>query len=482
MTRPAGFHFLHGGALNGLLCNALQGHPLPEGVVPFACESGRVRFEAGERYNIGVTLVGEARGLLDDLAAGLHRIGATEPDRTRPLPALCGNFEVVEVTTLPAPDLEQEATVLAGSGGTVTLQFLAPLRMERPRAQKLPGEGYLNASFFPVPHFLLRLWGRLFRLAERRPASEADRDALRPSLPAGAATRHPRLFWVDLPVPGEGAANGSHGGGLRLGGVMGSIGLTGISPVWVPPLVLGQYLHAGEHVHFGLGRYRIAELATAGDPFRPARSLLDRLTDPTLLRGALQHVVCHSTAAGQGGGAPERVRDLAAPLVERLAQDLASGTYRPGALRGRLVPEDGGKVRPLAIPTVRDRAAQRAVCELLSPAIDTLLEDTPFAYRKGHSRAGAASAIRCAHDEGFRVVLDADIASFFDAVDWDRIFIKLEALFPREPLIPLLEAWVTAPVVFGGRVIARTHGLPQGAGVSSLLANLFLDEFEEKPP
>ena len=115
---------------------------------------------------------------------------------------------------------------------------------------------------------------------------------------------------------------------------MGSIELTGISPDWLPCLVLGQYLHAGEHVHFGLGRYRVAESASADDPFRPARSLLDRLTNPTLLREALHHVVRHSSAAGEDGETPGRVRDRAEPLVERLAQELASGAYRPGRQPG----------------------------------------------------------------------------------------------------------------------------------------------------
>jgi CRISP-associated protein Cas1 len=145
-----------------------------------------------------------------------------------------------------------------------------------------------------------------------------------------------------------------------------------------------------------------------------------------------------------------------------------------------LLPKDGGKVRPLAIPTIRDRVVQRAACAVLGPALDTLLEDSSYAYRKGLSRAAAAVAIERAHDEGFRWVLDADIESFFDCVDHARLFAKLEALYPGEPLVPLLERWVAAPVEFQGRVIERRRGLPQGAVVSPLLANLYLDELDEE--
>jgi CRISPR-associated protein Cas1 len=141
-------------------------------------------------------------------------------------------------------------------------------------------------------------------------------------------------------------------------------------------------------------------------------------------------------------------------------------------------------VRPLAIPTVRDRVAQRAVAEALSPAIDTLLDDSSYAYRKGFSRAGAARAVERAYAEGYRFVLDADIEDFFDSVPWSRLFEKLAALFPLDPpLLRLLAAWVKAPVVFDGRTLDRTRlrrGLPQGAAVSPLLANLYLDELDEE--
>src|SRR2546423_1500752 len=96
------------------------------------------------------------------------------------------------------------------------------------------------------------------------------------------------------------------------------------------------------------------------------------------------------------------------------------------------------------------------------------------------SRAGAVRAVERAYEDGYRYVLDADIESFFDAVEWERMFAKLEALFPFEPLVTLVEEWVKAPVVFEKSVIKRERGLPQGAPVSPLLANLFLDEFDEE--
>ncbi|MDQ3907730.1 MAG: reverse transcriptase domain-containing protein, partial [Acidobacteriota bacterium] len=116
----------------------------------------------------------------------------------------------------------------------------------------------------------------------------------------------------------------------------------------------------------------------------------------------------------------------------------------------------------------------------LSPSIEKLLEDCSYAYRKGFSHAGAARAVERAYEDGFRYVLDADIESFFDAVDWPRLSAKLEALFPFEPLVRLIEECVRAPVRFEGTTVERTRGLPQGASVSPLLANLYLGEFDEE--
>jgi len=497
-TRPAGFHFLHGGAVNGLLCNALQTHPLPHGVIPFAPESGRVRFEPEDEYNLGVTLVGETRGLIEPLLDGLRRVGVTQPPRGQPLPAFGGNFEVATSTGLPMPDLDEEAAALA-TGEEVRLRFVSPMRMSRPPALREPGATFLNRDCFPVPHFIGRLWAHLFRLAQGRDASAEERDGLRPPLPAAAVADAGRLLWLDLPVPGRrgsraarhardrqtsapdavDAAAGQRPHGLTLGGIVGSLTLNGVPEAWLPFLALARHLHVGENTRFGLGRMRIAADGLPSDPFRPAATLLASVARKPALAAALSHVVSHSVAPGIDGVSPREASQSIDAIAAELAAQLVEGAYEPAPLAGILLPKDGNKVRPLAVPTVRDRGVQRSACELLGPAIDTLLEDSSFAYRRGLSRAAAAVAVQQAHDDGFRWVLDADIESFFDCVAWDGLFAKLDALYPDEPLMDVIRRWVAAPVVFEGSLIPRQRGLPQGAVVSPLLANLFLDELDE---
>lgn len=484
LTRSARFHFNHGGALMGLLCRVLQTHDLPAGVAPFACESGHVRFEAGDAYHFGLTLAGAAREGFDvgRFAASLSQIGAQPLDFEVPRPRLAGNFEVISAEPLPPPDLEAEAARLKGVT-SLTLRFLSPFRLARPPELKAKGAGFLNGDCFTPEHFLQRLAYRLFLLAHGRYPEQREREELHRLISSDAApTARPHgLLWLDIPLEGAPGKHEPQPKGYTLGGVVGRVTIGGVPESWLAPLVLGQYVSAGEKTHYGLGRYVIEECAPPGaDAFRPARTLLERLSDPALLQTALNHVVSHSVAPGVDGHAPADISGAEDLLASQVSLEIETGTYSPAPLLGFVARKDDTRLRPLAVPTVRDRMVQRAACELLTPSVETLLEDCSFAYRKGFSRAGAARAIERAYEEGYRYVLDADIESFFDAVGWGRLFAKLEALYPFEPLVDLIKEWVTAPVVFERKAIPRTRGLPQGLPIAPLLANLYLDELDEE--
>lgn len=477
LTRPARFHFLHGGALRGAFSAALGRHQLPPGLVPIDCEKGSVRFEPGEPYHLGVTLLGEERRWLDPLVEGLERVGRDGGGPGRgPLPRLAGNFTVEAVEAVPTPSPEAVAATLAGQD-ELTLQLVTPLRLERPPSLKVAGAGYLNQDCFPADHFLDRLWNRCFFAERGRYPTARERDRLRPPLPRSEQAEPQGLFWLDMPVEGDPRKERPY----TLGGVLGRVALAAIDEAWLPYLALGELLHVGSNVHFGFGRYLVRQASPpAEDPFRPARSFLERASSLEVLEEAFDHVVESSEAPGVDGVAPQELAGDPLPLLNELSRDLRSGRYRASLLQGVVLRKEDGGLRPLAIPTVRDRIAQRAASQVLAPGIDTLLEDASYAYRKGFSRAGAARAIQRAYEDGYRYVLDADITAFFDAVDRERLRPKLEALYPGEPLLQAIDAWMAAPVELEGRRIHRGRGLPQGSPLSPLLSNLYLDELDEE--
>ena len=467
LTGPARFaHFLHGGVVHGLLGRALRRHRLPAGLVPAAPESGRVAYEPGDAYHLGLTLVGEARGKLPDVERDLREIGAGVTAATGPLG---GNFEVEAVDALKPIDVEAEASELASGGGDCRLRFVSPLRLQRP-AGLTGGGSYLDRCCFPLPHFLDRLWRRLFFLARGAWPAEEVRAAAMPPPPEGAEVGADALLWIDLP----------HRERQRtLGGVVGAVECRGVPEDWLPILAAGRHLHAGASTHFGFGRYVLGD--SFGRLETPARRLIEELAERERLERALDHVADQSVAAGVDGVSPARFRAERATRIPALAAAVGRGEAPAAPLLGLAARRDDRRaLRPLAIPTVGDRVLQRAAAELLAGAVDTLFEDCSFAYRKGYSRAGAARAIQRAYRDGFRVVLDADISAFFDEVRWDRLFAMLEALFPGEPLLGPVRLWVTAPVHFEGLRLRRRRGLPQGSPISPLLANLYLDELDDE--
>lgn len=470
LLSPARFPFLHGGAVRGLLSRALEQHQLPDGLLPAVCESGHIHYTEGDPYHLGVTLLGEDRKLLEALEAGLRRVGTGRQRGRGTASGLLAGFEVEGVEAVPLPDFGAQRQGLA-NGGPLELRFVTPLRLTRPEAERRKGASYFDRQYFGVAPFLDRLWRRAFQLRHGRFPNREERDEDRPPLPETATADPGRLEWLDLPAPGR------QGQRRTLGGVVGPVVFEGVPEPWHELLLEGQLTHAGASTAWGFGRYRLP--GGGEDPFRPARRFLDEVAEAGRLSVAFDHVLAKSGAAGVDGETPVEFDELRDERVLEIAGQLKNGTYKPAALLGVVMREDDGDLRPLAIPTVRERAVQRAASQALGPSVDELLEDCSYAYRKGFSRSGAAQAVQRAYEDGYRFVLDADIRACFDSVDWQRLFAKLHALFPAEPLVPLLEEWVQAPVSFDGRTIVRKRGLPQGSPVSPLLANLFLDELDE---
>jgi CRISPR-associated protein Cas1 len=189
-------------------------------------------------------------------------------------------------------------------------------------------------------------------------------------------------------------------------------------------------------------------------------------------------------AANDGGPGVDRVSinkfDVALDRdLERLHRELVSFTYRCMPLRRYEIPKLNGKIRTLAVPTVRDRVVQSSALIVLQPVIERELERCSFAYRPGLSRLTAIEQIRQLREQGYRWVVDADIESFFDNVEFGLLLRRFRELVPENHTVALIEQWLKAPVLFHGRLIKRTKGLPQGSPISPVLANLFLDKFDE---
>lgn len=158
--------------------------------------------------------------------------------------------------------------------------------------------------------------------------------------------------------------------------------------------------------------------------------------------------------------------------LQRLSKDLMDGAYWPKPTRMVAIPKRGGGLRHLIIPSIADRVAQTSAAQVLTPLLDSEFSDASFGYRPGRSVQQAVRRVALLRREGYRWIVDGDIDDFFDMVPHDRLLTRLERSIDDERVVDLVSRWLDASSEIG-------KGLPQGAPISPLLANLYLDDIDD---
>ena len=208
-----------------------------------------------------------------------------------------------------------------------------------------------------------------------------------------------------------------------------------------------------------------------------AHSLTGRITSGLML-AAFQAVKRNRGAAGID---KVSVTMFAANLEQNLnalMRDLKDGSFQPIPLRRHYIPKSKTEVRPLGIPAVRDRVAQEVVRRLLHPIFEPRFHDASYGFRPGRNCHMALEALLGLHEEGFQVVLDADIKGFFDNLPHRVIMAAVAAEVADGNILRLVEKFLRAGVMENGIFKPTSVGTPQGGVISPLLANVVLNHLD----
>lgn len=207
--------------------------------------------------------------------------------------------------------------------------------------------------------------------------------------------------------------------------------------------------------------------------------LFDKVFSERNLLAAFQQVARNGGAPGVDHVTTSEFERQLPDSIWELSDRLKSGTFQPQCIRRVHIPKPGTtETRPLGIPTVRDRVVQAAIVNVIEPIFERDFAEQSYGFRPGRGCKDALRRVDELLKAGYTQVVDADLKGYFDTIPHDRLMDRLRAKIADGSVLSLIESFLNADILDGLEAWTPTAGAPQGAVLSPLLSNVYLDPLD----
>lgn len=210
-------------------------------------------------------------------------------------------------------------------------------------------------------------------------------------------------------------------------------------------------------------------------------SLIDKVWKLENLESGWERVRRNKGSGGSDGQTIHKFERRKSEEIGYLSEELKTGMYQPRPIRRHWIPKPGERrQRPLGIPTIRDRVAQTALRNVLEPIFERDFSDTSYGFRPGRGCHGALREVDALLKAGYGWVVDADLRSYFDSIPHDRLMKEVEKKIADGRVLELIRRYLKQDIMEPMRNWSPESGTPQGAVISPLLANIYLDPLDHR--
>ena len=208
--------------------------------------------------------------------------------------------------------------------------------------------------------------------------------------------------------------------------------------------------------------------------------LLEKILYKDNLNRAFKRVKANKGAPGIDGISVDEIGAYLKENQQMIIAKIYKGKYTPDAVRRVEIPKPDGGVRKLGIPTAKDRIFQQAITQQLMPIYEPLFSDNSYGYRPGRCAKDAVKRIKECAEQGYTHAVAIDLSKYFDTLNHEKLLNLLRRNIKDERVIQWIKRYLKSDVMENGVVMETEEGSPQGGNISPLLANIYLNEFDQE--